>query len=322
MPDEWTWNRLLKSILIFKFIFTFDQNIFTSPAIDLTSFCSPLWVEEKHCWLLIALFQSLLPRGTSLALHERQDSSWIDFFTNSTVTWFDLSDLSAISIATLVDRPYTCLVDRSQHWSSIETESCDGTSSLPFDVEPIWLLIYSFHFSRVCLVVFVHWIYRCVFSNDFYSLAGPTFSTCVGRQVNSLDARPMLSAALLHISSGSWFPMPFWLICLFCCRIWRRCRSSHKSRFSQWIECVMESTSVIGWKRTLNCAISIMSATKKGSSISGSSRTNFLSVLPIICQISIHFDVHLCAIERRGISAFSKKTYSFHRSMSARDIVL
>ena len=48
MADGWTWNRLLKSILIFKFIFTFDQNTFTSPAIDLTSFRTPFWLEKKH----------------------------------------------------------------------------------------------------------------------------------------------------------------------------------------------------------------------------------------------------------------------------------
>ena len=51
MADGWTWNRLLKSILIFKFIFTFDQNTFTSPAIDLTSFRSSFWLEKKHWYV-------------------------------------------------------------------------------------------------------------------------------------------------------------------------------------------------------------------------------------------------------------------------------
>jgi hypothetical protein len=51
MADGWTWSQLLKSISTFKFVFTFFDNTFTSPAIDLTSFRSPFWLEEKHWYV-------------------------------------------------------------------------------------------------------------------------------------------------------------------------------------------------------------------------------------------------------------------------------
>ena len=51
MADGWTWSRLLKSISTFKFVLTFKKSIFTPPAIDLTSFRTPFWLEEKHWYV-------------------------------------------------------------------------------------------------------------------------------------------------------------------------------------------------------------------------------------------------------------------------------
>ena len=51
MADGWTWSRLLTSISTFKFVLTFKKSIFTPPAIDLTSFRTPFWLEEKHWYV-------------------------------------------------------------------------------------------------------------------------------------------------------------------------------------------------------------------------------------------------------------------------------
>ena len=48
MVDGWTWSRLLKSIVTFKFVFILDRIISTSATIDLTSFRSSFWLEEKR----------------------------------------------------------------------------------------------------------------------------------------------------------------------------------------------------------------------------------------------------------------------------------
>jgi hypothetical protein len=51
MADGITWSRLLKTVVTFKFKFTLDQNTFTQPLIDLASFRTPFWLEEKHWYV-------------------------------------------------------------------------------------------------------------------------------------------------------------------------------------------------------------------------------------------------------------------------------
>jgi hypothetical protein len=51
MAEGIIWSRLLKTALIFKLKFTFDQNTFTQPLIDLASFRTPFWLKEEHWYV-------------------------------------------------------------------------------------------------------------------------------------------------------------------------------------------------------------------------------------------------------------------------------
>ena len=51
VANGFVWARLLKSISIFKFVFTFSWRTVTLPAIDLASFRTPFWLDEKHWYV-------------------------------------------------------------------------------------------------------------------------------------------------------------------------------------------------------------------------------------------------------------------------------
>ncbi|CAF1417767.1 unnamed protein product [Rotaria sordida] len=51
MTDGIAWSRLLKTIVIFKFKFVFKESMFKQSPIDLTSFRTSFWLEEKHWYV-------------------------------------------------------------------------------------------------------------------------------------------------------------------------------------------------------------------------------------------------------------------------------
>ncbi|CAF4085932.1 unnamed protein product [Rotaria sordida] len=51
MIDGIAWSRLLKTIVIFKFKFVFKESMFKQSPIDLTSFRTSFWLEEKHWYV-------------------------------------------------------------------------------------------------------------------------------------------------------------------------------------------------------------------------------------------------------------------------------
>ncbi|CAF3266540.1 unnamed protein product, partial [Rotaria sp. Silwood2] len=51
MADGIAWSRLLKTVVIFKFKFSFKKSTFTHPPVDLTSFRTSFWLEEKHWYV-------------------------------------------------------------------------------------------------------------------------------------------------------------------------------------------------------------------------------------------------------------------------------
>ena len=145
MVDGWTWSRLLKSIVTFKFVFIFARIISTSATIDLTSFRSSFWLEEKR-WFVMSErcrdtgFSMLYSNQFCLdqilvILHERWTSRRVNCTLCNTVTRsnghhgrFFFS--RPITIAKLVITHYTRVIGWLRHESSIKTRFRHGPSKL------------------------------------------------------------------------------------------------------------------------------------------------------------------------------------------------